>query len=152
MSSSQRACVRLRAAQAPCFGSCLLVPRHPGPPTAATPLGLSVRAALVHGGAPSPPPPPPPHTRACARAHMPSPRTTGTTATTDALTTATGQTIPSAVRTRLLKGPAGNLLLRVRGPPRPDTTRVFNDGIGNPNFRVAGPNWTTMPQHFKDNG
>eukprot|EP00041_Stephanoeca_diplocostata_P031043 m.956842 g.956842 ORF g.956842 m.956842 type:complete len:627 (+) comp23875_c1_seq9:119-1999(+) len=35
---------------------------------------------------------------------------------------------------------------------RPDTTRVFNDGIGNANFRVIGQNWTTMPQHFKNNG
>lgn len=32
---------------------------------------------------------------------------------------------------------------------RPDVTRVFNDGIGNANFRVAGPNWTTFPEHFK---
>eukprot|EP01050_Picozoa_sp_SAG11_P035459 SAG11_NODE_13016_length_674_cov_0.523478_1_plen_114_part_00 len=35
---------------------------------------------------------------------------------------------------------------------RPDTTRVFNDGIGVANFRVTGPNWTTLPQAFKDAG
>jgi hypothetical protein len=41
----------------------------------------------------------------------------------------------------------------VHGPPqsgrRPDVTRVFNDGIGNANFRVIGPTWTTFPEHFK---
>ena len=37
-------------------------------------------------------------------------------------------------------------------PRRPDTTRVFNDGIGVHDFRVTGPNWTSLPQHFKDNG
>ena len=35
---------------------------------------------------------------------------------------------------------------------RPDTTRVFNDGIGNDNFRVTGPDWTTLPQAFKEAG
>lgn len=35
---------------------------------------------------------------------------------------------------------------------RPATTLVMNDGIGNKNFRVTGANWTTLPQHFKNNG
>ena len=35
---------------------------------------------------------------------------------------------------------------------RPDVTRVFNDGIGVANFRVTGPNWTTLPGVFKDAG
>ena len=35
---------------------------------------------------------------------------------------------------------------------RPDTTRVFNDGIGNRHFRIEGPGWTSMPQAFKEAG
>ena len=35
---------------------------------------------------------------------------------------------------------------------RPDVTRVFNDGIGEPHFRVVGENWTSLPQHFKESG
>lgn len=35
---------------------------------------------------------------------------------------------------------------------RPDTTRVFNDGIGEKHFRIVGPNWTSMPQFFKERG
>lgn len=32
---------------------------------------------------------------------------------------------------------------------RPQTTRVFNAGIGNADFRVIGLNWTTLPGYFK---
>jgi iduronate 2-sulfatase len=35
---------------------------------------------------------------------------------------------------------------------RPMTTKVFNDGIGNPDFRTAGPAWTTLPGYFKQHG
>jgi iduronate 2-sulfatase len=35
---------------------------------------------------------------------------------------------------------------------RPMTTKVFNDGIGVANFRVTGPQWTTLPQYFKQHG
>lgn len=35
---------------------------------------------------------------------------------------------------------------------RPEATRVFNDGIGVANFRVTGPNWTSHPGYFKENG
>jgi arylsulfatase A-like enzyme len=35
---------------------------------------------------------------------------------------------------------------------RPDVTRVFNDGIGVANFRVTGPDWTTLPGAFKEAG
>ena len=34
---------------------------------------------------------------------------------------------------------------------RPDTTKVWI-GIGNPDFRVAGPDWVSLPEHFKENG
>ena len=34
---------------------------------------------------------------------------------------------------------------------RPDTTQVWS-GIGNHDFRQTGPNWITLPQHFKENG
>ena len=35
---------------------------------------------------------------------------------------------------------------------RPETTKVFNDGIGVSSFRVTGPDWTTLPGYFKKNG
>ena len=35
---------------------------------------------------------------------------------------------------------------------RPEATRVFNDGIGEHDFRVTGPAWTTHPGYFKENG
>ena len=34
---------------------------------------------------------------------------------------------------------------------RPDTTKVWI-GIGNNDFRVTGPNWVSLPEHFKNNG
>ena len=34
---------------------------------------------------------------------------------------------------------------------RPDTTKVWI-GIGNPDFRVTGPDWVSLPEHFKNNG
>ena len=34
---------------------------------------------------------------------------------------------------------------------RPDTTKVWI-GIGNSDFRVVGPDWVSLPEHFKNNG
>ena len=34
---------------------------------------------------------------------------------------------------------------------RPDTTKVWI-GFGNPDFRVAGPDWISLPEYFKVNG
>ena len=34
---------------------------------------------------------------------------------------------------------------------RPDTTKVWI-GIGNRDFRVTGPDWVSLPEHFKNNG
>ena len=34
---------------------------------------------------------------------------------------------------------------------RPDTTKVWI-GIGNHDFRVTGPDWISLPEHFKNNG
>ena len=34
---------------------------------------------------------------------------------------------------------------------RPDTTKVWI-GIGNPDFRVTGPDWVSLPEHFKNSG
>ena len=34
---------------------------------------------------------------------------------------------------------------------RPDTTQVWA-GLGNPHFRVTGPDWISLPEHFKKHG
>ena len=34
---------------------------------------------------------------------------------------------------------------------RPDTTKVWA-GLGNAHFRITGPNWISLPEHFKNNG
>lgn len=35
---------------------------------------------------------------------------------------------------------------------RPAVTRVFNDGLGEKDFRVVEEEWTTLPQQLKDHG
>ena len=34
---------------------------------------------------------------------------------------------------------------------RPDTTKVW-DGLGEHDFRITGPDWITLPEHFKNHG
>ena len=34
---------------------------------------------------------------------------------------------------------------------RPDTTQVWN-GLGNAHFRITGPDWISLPEHFKEHG
>ncbi len=34
---------------------------------------------------------------------------------------------------------------------RPDTTQVW-DSLGNAHFRITGPDWISLPQHFKEHG
>ena len=34
---------------------------------------------------------------------------------------------------------------------RPDTTQVW-DSLGNKHFRITGPDWISLPEHFKKNG
>ena len=82
-------------------------------------------------------------------------------------------TISDPSRHGLRRDGAGNSFMSGR---RPDTTRVFNDGIGAHDFRVTGPvsvislcvgpcqvvmhvadvthaqNWTSLPQAFKEAG